>query len=417
VQLTPTLSIFIDQPLNGAGEFVANGLDSIHSFGDILHFTLFSVGDAVITPIKVLYLFALMIVVVAVSRIASELLSKRILSRTRFEDDTKQTIGSAVHWTILVIGMIAILMPIGIDIKTLIGILNYNFFALGNAKITPLTVFYLILLTVVLLFLSRKLVDLLVKKILTRTALGLGARQAIGTIARYLVLFLGFILILETVGIDLTTLNVLAGAFAVGIGFGLQNIFNNFVSGLIVLLERPVQVGDRIEVNGVNGKVMAIGPRATRIKTNDNFTIIVPNSKLISENVINWSYRNDIVRIRVPVLVAPATNVALVKQLMLDAANEHPDVSKEPIPSVSLLKFDADGLSMELGVWSRVAFHKPGALQSQLNFALIDKFRANDVKVSKANNGGPPVSLSEDDEDAENNIDKKTPKKESGDKT
>ena len=131
-------------------------------------------------------------------------------------------------------------------------LLNYNLFALGDAKITPLSILYLILLTYLLFFLSRKLKDFLVDGVLGRTNLDIGARQAVGTIARYFILFVGFLVILQTVGINLTTLNVLAGAIGIGVGFGLQNIASNFISGLIILLERPVKVGDRIEVNNVD---------------------------------------------------------------------------------------------------------------------------------------------------------------------
>ena len=271
--------------------------------------------------------------------------------------------------------------------NSIIDILNYNLFALGDARITPLSILYLILLSVGLVFLSGKLKDLLVAQILSRTSMARGARQAIGTIARYLVLFIGFIIILQTVGIDLTTLNVIAGAVGIGIGFGLQNIASNFISGLIVLIERPIQVGDRIEANKVNGEVMAVGPRSTRIRTNDNVTIIIPNSKLVSENVVNWSYRNDTIRVRIPVIVDTESDVELVTQLLLEAAAENPDVVTEPAATVGFLKFDEEGLQFELRVWSRVRFHRPGVLRSALNYAIVAKFREHGVSIPHSEQG------------------------------
>ena len=265
--------------------------------------------------------------------------------------------------------------------RTFVDLLNYQLFVLGEANITPLTVLYLVLLTIGLIYLSRKAVDILVKYLLARTSLGIGARQAIGTIVRYIVLFVGFIIILQTVGIDLTTLNVLAGAVGIGIGFGLQNIANNFISGLIVLLERPIQAGDRIEVGKVVGQVVAVGPRATRIKTNDNITIIVPNSKLISENVVNWSYKNNIIRIRVPVLVPPGTDIGLARDIMLEAAREHPDVAEKPGPRVNLISYDEDGIEFELRVWSSSSLHKPAALRSDLNYAIFGELEAKGIKL------------------------------------
>jgi len=281
--------------------------------------------------------------------------------------------------------------------NSIVDVLNYNLFVLGDAKITPLSILYLILLTVGLIYLSGKLKDLLVAQILDRTSMARGARQAIGTIARYLILFIGFIIILQTVGIDLTTLNVIAGAVGIGIGFGLQNIASNFISGLIVLLERPIQVGDRIEANKVNGEVMAIGPRATRIRTNDNVTIIIPNSKLVSENVINWSYKNDAIRVRIPVLVDTDSDVDLVTKLLIESANENTDVSTEPAATVGFLNFDADGLHFELRVWSRARFHKPGVLKSELNYAILAKFREHGIQIPRSDNNAKPQPAAEDD--------------------
>lgn len=260
-------------------------------------------------------------------------------------------------------------------------LLNYNIFALGEAKITPLSIIYLILFTLLLLYLSNRLRFFLVDNLLGRTKLDIGARQAIGTITRYLILFLGFLVILQTVGINLTTLNVLAGAIGIGVGFGLQNVASNFISGLIILLERPVKVGDRIEVGGVDGKVMAIGARSTRIRTNDNITIIVPNSKFIEENVVNWSFENKSVRFRVPVGVAYDTDISLVKKLLLGVAEENKDVLREPRSSVRLIKFNDSSIDLELWVWSREKLHRKTVLISDLNFAIWEKFRANNIEI------------------------------------
>lgn len=260
-------------------------------------------------------------------------------------------------------------------------LLNYNIFALGEARITPLSIFYLIILVIALFYVSRKLKDLLVGRILSRTRLEAGAQQAIGTIFRYFLLFTGFVIILQTVGIDLTTLNVLAGAVGIGIGLGLQNIANNFISGLIILIERPIQIGDRIEVDDVNGEVTAIGARASRIRTNDNITIIVPNSKFISEDVINWSFENRMIRFKIPVSVAYSSDVDLVTDLLLEVARENKDVAEKPAPSVRLLRFDDNGIYFELRAWSSAQLARPGLFKSDLNYAIFKKFRENNVEM------------------------------------
>ncbi len=260
-------------------------------------------------------------------------------------------------------------------------VLNYNIANLGNAKITPLSVLYIGFLTLVLVYLSRKIRGLLISRLLQKTRLDTGAQQAIGTITRYVILFVGFLVILQTVGIDLTTLNVLAGAVGIGIGFGLQNIANNFISGLIILLERPIKVGDRIEVEGINGKVMTIGARSTRVRTNDNIAIIVPNSKFISESVINWSFENGMVRFRIPVGVSYDSDVDLVTQLLLEVADENEDIIDEPQAVVRLVEFGDNSLNFELWVWSQAKLQRPGALKSNVNFAIWHKFREHNIEI------------------------------------
>lgn len=262
-------------------------------------------------------------------------------------------------------------------------LLHYNLFPLGEARITPLSLIYVIGFSILLFWASKKLRDLLTSRLLAKTHLDPGAQMAIGTVSRYAILFLGFIVILQTVGINLTTLNVLAGAVGIGVGFGLQNVASNFIAGIIILFERPVKIGDRIEVDGSDGKVVSVGARSTVIKTNDNITIIVPNGKLITEDVINWSYdsRNPRIRLRVPVGVSYDSDVALVKRLLLEVGNENPDVLQDPAPTVRLLEFGDNSLNFELWVWSKAKLHRKTVLLSDLNFAIWEKFKANNIEI------------------------------------
>lgn len=260
-------------------------------------------------------------------------------------------------------------------------ILNYPIFKLGETSITPLNIIYLILLTIVLFWLSNKLKNFLIEKVLHKTALDIGAQQAIGTILRYVILLVGFLIILQTVGINLTTLNVLAGAIGIGVGFGLQNIASNFISGLIILFERPVKVGDRVEVGDVDGKVIAVGARSTRIRTNDNITIIVPNSKFIEENVVNWTFENKIVRFRVPIGVAYDSDLNQVKKLLLEVAAENEDVLHEPKSAVRLIKFGDSSIDLQLWVWTQTKLQRKTAFISNLNFAIWEKFRVHNIEI------------------------------------
>ncbi len=142
----------------------------------------------------------------------------------------------------------------------------------------------------------------------------------VGTLARYLMLLIGLLVIVQTAGIDLTTFNVLAGAVGIGVGFGLQNVVSNFIAGIIIMFERPIKIGDRIVVGGVEGNVVEIGARGTTVLNNDNISVIVPNSKFITEDVINWKYNDDKVRFRMPVGVAYGSDARLVERVLLELA-------------------------------------------------------------------------------------------------
>ena len=262
--------------------------------------------------------------------------------------------------------------------------LNYNLFTLGEAVITPLTIVYLILLTLILVYLSGKLRDLLINNLLGRTKLDLGAKLAIGTITRYIIMFVGFLVVLQTVGINLTTLNVVAGAIGIGVGFGLQNIANNFISGLIILTERPIKVGDRIEIDKINGKVTKIGARSTTVLTNDNISIIVPNSKFISESVVNWSFASNLVRFKIPVRVPYDTDVDLASSLLLEVASENGGVLGDPAPTVRLMQLGENALHFELRAWSRTHLHNPGAFKSALNLAIVKRFAEHGITLEAA---------------------------------
>jgi len=261
------------------------------------------------------------------------------------------------------------------------GVLDFPILKLGETQITVWTVICFIVLLIGLFYFAGKMKKVLVGRVLVRSRLDLGAQQAIGSITRYVVLLVGLLIILQTVGINLTTLNVVAGAVGIGIGFGLQNIASNFVSGLIILFERPIKIGDRIEVGGVEGDVVSVGARSTTVVTNDNIAIIVPNSKVVTENVINWSYTDPTVRFKIPVSVGYGSDVRLVEKLLLEVAKESPDVLEDPAPGVRFLAFGSSGLNFELRAWSRSLVHRKGKFISGLNFAIHDKFRQHQIEI------------------------------------
>jgi small-conductance mechanosensitive channel len=258
-------------------------------------------------------------------------------------------------------------------------LLSIPLFQIGKSNVTLWAILYLLVLLFLLFYVSKKVKNLIADKLLARTKISPGVRQATASIVRYLIVIIGLLIILETAGIDLTTLNILAGAVGIGVGFGLQNVANNFISGLIILFERPIKAGDRIEVGAVEGKVVSIGARATTVVTNDNIAIIVPNSSFIAENVVNWSYTDLKVRFKVRVSVTYGSDPRLVERLLLEVADRNPDVLKIPPPGVRFLEFGDNGLLFELRVWSTSLLHKKGKLMSDLNFGIHDSFTTHGI--------------------------------------
>jgi len=242
-------------------------------------------------------------------------------------------------------------------------------------------VLYFVSLVLALFIVSSGVKKWLVRKALARTSLDLGARQAAGSIFQYIVVFFGLLIIVQTAGIDLTTLNVVAGALGVGLGFGLQNVASNFISGLIILFERPIKLGDRIEIGNIEGDVVEIRARSTTVITNDNIAIIVPNSKFISENVVNWSYNDKTVRFSIPVDVAYGVNVRQVENLLLKVAADNTDVLREPEPAVRFMSFGESSLVFELRVWSSTLLQRKGKLTSDLNFAIYETFAQHNISI------------------------------------
>ncbi len=263
-------------------------------------------------------------------------------------------------------------------IKDFLGI---PLFKLGETQLTIRALLTLVLLLMALFYITGKIRNWVVNKLLIKSEVDVGTREAMGTLVRYVVIGIGLLVIFQTLGIDLTPLNVLAGTVGIGIGFGLQNIANNFISGLIILLERPIKIGDRIEVGSVEGDVIKIGARSTIVLTNDDIAIIVPNSKFITENVVNWSHTGARVRFRIPVSVAYGSDVRLVENLLLEVAKENPDVLDDPPPGVRLLAFGDSGLLFELRAWSASLAHRKGLLISALNFAIYEKFQQHGIEI------------------------------------
>jgi small-conductance mechanosensitive channel len=254
---------------------------------------------------------------------------------------------------------------------------------LPGVSLSLVQIFLLIALLIAVFWISSRTKHFLFNRLLTKSGLDRALQYAISQIVSNVVLIVGIIIVLENTGIHLGALAVFAGAVGVGVGFGLQNITSNFISGLVILAERPITIGDRIEVAGIAGQVQQIRARSTVILTNDNIAMIVPNTKFIDSPVTNWTYGDPRVRFRVPVGVAYGSDVNKVREVLIAAAREHPATLSEPEPNAYLEKFGESSIDFELVAWSREMSYRPRRFKSDLNFLIDKHLRAAGIEIPR----------------------------------
>jgi len=248
-------------------------------------------------------------------------------------------------------------------------------------KLSLLQIFLLVALLIAVFWLSSRTKRFLFNRLLAQSGLDRSLQYAIAQIVGYAVLIIGIVIVLDNAGVHLGALTVFAGAVGVGVGFGLKNIASNFISGLLILAERPITIGDRIEVAGITGQVKQIRARSTVIITNDGIAMIVPNEKFIDSPVTNWTYSDPRVRFRVPVGIAYGSDVNKVRDALIAAAREHPATLSEPPPNAYLEKFGDSSIDFELIVWSEKMSYKPRRFKSELNFLIEKHLREAGIEI------------------------------------
>jgi small-conductance mechanosensitive channel len=248
-------------------------------------------------------------------------------------------------------------------------------------KLSLLQIFLLVALVIAVFWISSRTKHFLFNRLLAQSGLDRSLQYAIAQIVSNIVLVVGIFVVLENTGIHLAALAVFAGAVGVGVGFGLQNIASNFISGLVILAERPITIGDRVEVAGVIGRVQQIRARSTVIITNDNIAMIVPNSKFIDSPVTNWHYGDPRVRFRLPVGVAYGSDVNKVRDALIAAAREHSATLSNPEPTAYLEKFGDSTIDFELVAWTQDMSYKPRRFKSDLNYLIYKHLTAAGIQI------------------------------------
>lgn len=293
------------------------------------------------------------------------------------------------------IGMAPRLVDVGTTVLSLLIFIGSIFVGLGFAGVPvdwskkvpglPLTgeqIVRLVVLIVFVFWLSGRAKSLLYSRFLKRSGMDRALQYAISQVVGYVVLIVGIVFVFQNnSGLDLSTLAVFAGAVGVGLGLGLQNIASNFISGLVILAERPIKIGDRVEVGELAGMVTEIHARSTTIVTNDNISIIVPNARFIEDTVTNWSHGDAKVRFRIPVGVAYGSDIQLVKRTLIEAGKSHPSSLPKPEPTAFFDSFGDSSLNFELVVWSDEMSYRPLRYKSDLNYAIEKGLREAGVTI------------------------------------
>jgi small-conductance mechanosensitive channel len=259
-------------------------------------------------------------------------------------------------------------------------VLTYPIITTESRPITVTTVIVAGAIVAVFAWLSRRLQAALRRRLLPRLHLDPGLEFSLLRFVHYAVMMVGLLLALQTLHVDLTGVAVVAGLLGVGIGFGLQSIVSNFISGLILLIERPIAVGDRVAVGDVDGFVRAINMRATEIVTVDNISVIVPNSEFVSGRVVNWSHGDPKLRLRIPIAVSYGSDVEHASRVLLDVARRQSDVLAEPPAEVRFVRFAESSLDFELLVWIAEPRHKE-RVGSALHYAIRAAFLGEGIEI------------------------------------
>src|SRR5205809_359235 len=333
----------------------------------LLERPLFYIGDHYVTVLGLIAFAGFFAAGLLIARFLQSQFVRRFFSRFKIDTNfiaivtTILSLASIIFFSVTAINAAGIPLPWDTPLPAI--------------KLSLLQIFLLVALLIAVFWISSRTKHFLFNRLLADSGLDRSLQYAIAQILSNIVLVVGVFIVLENTGIHLAALTVFAGAVGVGVGFGLQNIASNFISGLVILAERPITIGDRVEVAGITGQVQQIRARSTVIRTNDNISMIVPNTKFIDSPVTNWTYGDPRVRFRIPVGVAYGSDIAKVREALLAAGRENPNTLKDPAPSVFLQKFGDNSIDFELVVWSSEMSARPSRYRSDLNFAIEHKLR------------------------------------------
>ncbi len=306
------------------------------------------------------------------------------------DKDVAEASGAPITWLFLKLGqpvvvvffLVAVILAWGGKRAFLIGLFETirHTYRIGSIEFSIMGFVYALIVLLITHITAQTWRYVFQQKFLARSGMVVGLQESLTTISVYVLWLLGVLIALNFIGLNTTTLTVAFGALGIGLGFGLQNIFNNFVSGIILLLERPIQVGDDLQINDVWATVKKINVRATVVQTYDNAALIIPNADLVSNQVTNWSFKDKRLRRNIMVGVAYGSDVELVRQTLLEAADSTPRVLKQPKPDVIFKDFGDSALTFNLRIWTHIAYYY--AVESDVRFTIDRLFRERNIVIA-----------------------------------
>jgi len=328
-------------------------------------------------------LIILILVAVWLLRWAVGQAMKSIYENFKISKENKLTVKRFFNIVISGFAFIMALKTLGIDLDDILAEklfeigkdpkeLNYRVFTVHN------------IVNVFLIYFGVQVIMWVISQILTtyfqRDKVDVGAQYAINQVIRYVVFTVAILAAVQALGFDLTLIWGGAAALLVGFGLGMQHTFNDLVSGLLLLVERTVEVGDTLDIDGSIGTVERIGIRVSHVRSRDDITILVPNSKLVTSKVVNWTSKREATRFQVAVGVAYGSDTALVKKILLEVANHHEEIEPYPSPFVIFRDFGASSLDFEINFWSKELM-RIEKIKSDLRFAIDDRFRKDKIEI------------------------------------
>ncbi len=347
---------------------------------NLLHTTLVSFGSYKITIFNVILIAPILFADVVIIRLFLRITQKRKIKEKNYYKAVTRIFKILIHF----LAFVGIMLILGVKLDNITdfisAILNFKIFTIAGTSISLITIIVMVIIVYISAKIAKVAQNYFNNNVFPRFKIEEGVRSSLSKLIGYTIIAIGVIVALQGVGIKLSALTVFAGVLGVGIGFGMQNITANFVSGVAILFERPIKEGDMVRLKNMIGRVQKIRLRATVIQTIYNEHLIVPNSEFVNSIVENMSYGDLRLRISVKVGVAYGSDPQVVKKALLEAAKDTENILDSPKPVVYLNEFGDSSLNFELLVWIGRPADKFQAT-SDLHFTILDKFRKYNIVI------------------------------------